>query len=300
MILSGQFRDYKAVSTLNYKIGEPLVHADTPHSFSVNPTTAETPSSGSTLRTKRGKVLRDTHAGPGLLVVDSVQHSFTLENMWRSDIPPRTGMVVDVTFAPDGALASVSAVSEAQVAKEQAQTVLSGALRHVGGLSETVMAHYGILNVILELLLLISFFALQSFSLQATPYLHPHWTGWEAIGVDLHGLEQSTTVSMDRGLLSVLAIACIFAPLAAPFLRQAWARWLYVAPLAFCLLALVAVWIEIHNAANEIAANMAGFGNHNAAMAAANEFSGAFSIRMGAYLVLLFSLAIATRMRSHS
>lgn len=275
------------------------MRADTPDLLS-NPPPADTAPSYLALRAKRGRVLRDTHAGPGLLVVDSVQHLFTLENMWRSDVPPRAGMVVDVTFTSDGALASVAAVPEAQVAKEQAQTVLAGALRHVSGLSETARAHYGILNVSLQLLLLISFFVLQSLSLQATPYLQPHWTGWEAIGVDLHGLEQNTTVSMDRGLLSVLAIVCIFAPLAVPFLKQARARWLYVAPLAFCLLALGTVWVEIHNAANEIAVNIAGFGSHNAAMAAANEFSGAFSIRMGAYLVLLFSLALATRMRAHS
>lgn len=45
--------------------------------------------------TKRGRILRDTDAGPGVVTIDGKQHSFT-QNMWTADIPPRAGMTVTV------------------------------------------------------------------------------------------------------------------------------------------------------------------------------------------------------------
>ncbi len=39
--------------------------------------------------TQRGRVLRDTNTGPGLVTVDGKQFAFMLEEMWRSDVPPR-------------------------------------------------------------------------------------------------------------------------------------------------------------------------------------------------------------------
>ena len=42
---------------------------------------------------KRGKVLRDPHLGPGLLMVEGKQYPF-LEGSWRSDVPAKPGLVV--------------------------------------------------------------------------------------------------------------------------------------------------------------------------------------------------------------
>ena len=36
------------------------------------------------METKRGRVLRDTNVGAGLVTVDGRQYSFTLETMWVS------------------------------------------------------------------------------------------------------------------------------------------------------------------------------------------------------------------------
>lgn len=72
------------------------------------------------------------------LTVEGKQYSFLREGMWRSDVPPRTGMTVDVGFDPDGAPVEVYAVSESQIAKEQAQKALDGALRHGGALGASV------------------------------------------------------------------------------------------------------------------------------------------------------------------
>ena len=62
--------------------------------------------------TKRGKVLRDTSAGPGLIAIDGQHHQFSLEGVWRSDAPPVPGMAVQVEFAQDGSITAITAVSD--------------------------------------------------------------------------------------------------------------------------------------------------------------------------------------------
>ena len=46
---------------------------------------------------RRGKVLRDPYAGPGLLMIEGRQFQFWLDT-WTLDIPPKPGLPVDVTF----------------------------------------------------------------------------------------------------------------------------------------------------------------------------------------------------------
>ena len=77
--------------------------------------------------TKRGKILRDTSAGNGLIVVDGQQYSFTLEGTWKSEVPPTVGTAVDVEFNDAGQVASLRAVPESQLTKEQAQAALTAA-----------------------------------------------------------------------------------------------------------------------------------------------------------------------------
>jgi len=48
--------------------------------------------------TKKGRVLRDTSSGEGLVFVEGNQYPFRLEGMWRSEYAPKTNMAVDVDF----------------------------------------------------------------------------------------------------------------------------------------------------------------------------------------------------------
>jgi len=66
---------------------------------------------------KRGKVLRDV--GPGLLMVEGQQYPLTLEGIWKSDVPPKHGMVVDVEFDREGKIMGMCAVGESQIATVQ-------------------------------------------------------------------------------------------------------------------------------------------------------------------------------------
>ena len=48
---------------------------------------------------KRGKVLRDTTLGPGLLIVEGQQYRFTLQGVWKSAAPPKRSAI-----APESSL----------------------------------------------------------------------------------------------------------------------------------------------------------------------------------------------------
>jgi len=71
---------------------------------------------------RRGRILRDTSAGDGLVFVGGQQYTFRLEGMWKSEFAPKVNMLVDAEFDDEGRLvgvrtASVEAVTSAQTAQ---------------------------------------------------------------------------------------------------------------------------------------------------------------------------------------
>jgi hypothetical protein len=86
----------------------------------------------------RGKIMRDTNAGPGIIFVSGEQKPFTLENHWKSSTPPKVGAVVEIELDAQGNMTAVSLVDEASLAKEQAQKALNLA-------SENGKQYFGIL-----------------------------------------------------------------------------------------------------------------------------------------------------------
>ncbi|PYX55674.1 MAG: hypothetical protein DMG73_16915 [Acidobacteria bacterium] len=70
---------------------------------------------------KRGKVLRDPRTGPGLLMIEGRQYWFCLEGVWKSQMPPTPGLAVDVKLDHARQIIAITAVSESQLAEEQAE-----------------------------------------------------------------------------------------------------------------------------------------------------------------------------------
>lgn len=238
---------------------------------------------------KRGRILRDTNIGAGMLTVEGVQYTFTLENMWRSDVPPRTGMTVDVQFNADGAPEAVHAVSEGQIAKELAQKTLSGALRQGETVGSGMKARFGVVLLVVEALLLISFFLLPNL-LVGDAFRRRALTGWEAVGLDM-----ATQMPNDHGLLSLLAIVCLFAPIAVPFLKIPLVRWLFIAPLSFVVIALITLYSQVQNVGRAASQGMGELLGGAAARQMSHEITGMFTPSLGAYLVLICSVYFATR-----
>jgi hypothetical protein len=70
---------------------------------------------------KRGKILRDPRSGPGLLMVEGRQYWFSGEEVWRSEIPPRPALDVEVKFNHAGRIIAITALCELQVAAQRVQ-----------------------------------------------------------------------------------------------------------------------------------------------------------------------------------
>jgi hypothetical protein len=60
---------------------------------------------------KRGKVLREPAAGPGLIIVEGQQFPFSLTDLWRSPQPPTIGLIVEAEFNRDGKLVAIRAIT---------------------------------------------------------------------------------------------------------------------------------------------------------------------------------------------
>jgi hypothetical protein len=180
---------------------------------------------------KRGRILKDTNSGPGLLSAEGVQYSFTLEGMWRSDYPPRPGMIVDVVFDAEGAPQAIWLVSNQRRGSRD------------GASARPLNLRGGVMLFAVEMLMLLAFFLLPSLSVGA---LNQPLTGWEIVGVDTNSL--ATT---GHGWFRVCAILCLFAPLSVPFFRWNGSQWLCAAPLCFALIALATVMAQRHFAGGE-------------------------------------------------
>src|SRR5262250_1021261 len=76
---------------------------------------------GEGMMRKRGKVLRDTHDGSGLLMIEGRQYPFRLDPMWKSSGPPKPGLPVDVDFGERGQIAAITIVPESQLEEERAE-----------------------------------------------------------------------------------------------------------------------------------------------------------------------------------
>lgn len=172
--------------------------------------------------TKRGRVLRDTNAGPGLLVIDGIHHTFGLENLWVSDVPPRVGMPVDVQFDAEGSLKAVAAVSESVLAREQANQALDSAKRHGNEIAQSAVKRFGMATLVGFGSLIIGWFFLPTIKI-AFPGAAMSFTFWQLLPYVNSASALSTIgpfVNADRdgGVFSLLAILS----LAGPFVSYVW------------------------------------------------------------------------------
>ena len=166
---------------------------------------------------KRGKVLRDTSAGAGLLIVDGQQYPFSAKEVWRSETPPMPGMVVEVEFEQYGKIQAIRTLNDPELAAARQSPALS-AKQMALSLVSRGNGRFGSMNLLAAGLLLISWTALAAISVQ-TPLGKLEFTFWQMLGF-LNSGNSFEAMSQGRsqagpGLYGFLALAAM----AAPFLR---------------------------------------------------------------------------------
>lgn len=187
----------------------------------------------------RGKILRDTNAGPGLLSIALQQVPFTLEQHWKSDVPPKVGAVVDVERDAAGAVLTVVPVAEAQLAREQAEQAMLAARAKGGALAAGLTARFGLPTLIAMTALLVGWFFLNTVWVQMSQQYGVGMSFWKILGVintpgglmtGLGGADGSA------GLYGFFCLVALAAPLAAYFWNDRRAHLGGLLPLLFMVL----------------------------------------------------------------
>jgi len=228
---------------------------------------------------KRGKVLRDTTSGPGLLMIEGQQYRFSLQGVWKSETPPKPGMVVDVDMDAQGVIQSIAVVPGSQLAQEQAETEAAR--------SRTLLGTVGIPTLATAGLLLAAWFFLTAASIQLPFPGTLEFTFWQLLGFLSAGNVPGLLDGRDNigaGLYGLIAIMAMMGPFIPSFWKDRRALLGGVLPLLFMVIAGIALRSSIHIALDSTHANQAG-----------NETMKAVSIGVGTYVSMLAGMYLAFR-----
>jgi hypothetical protein len=243
---------------------------------------------------KRGKILRDPVAGPGLLMVEGQQYSYSLEGVWKSEVPPKPGLAVDVDFDAAGQITAIHAVPESQLAKEQAEAAMLVAKEKGAALASGLVAKFGIPHLAAAGLLIVGWFFLSTASVDAAFLGKLDFTFWDVLGL-LNAKNALEALGLGRhtysaGIYGFFAIACLAGPFLSYFWKDKRAHLGAVLPLAFMIIVAFMVRSSLQSALG--GANAQGMFAEMQKQAQ-EEAMKAISLGMGAYLSVLASLYFA-------
>jgi hypothetical protein len=197
---------------------------------------------------KRAKILRDTTLGPGLLMIEGQQYRFSPE-AWKSDIPPRPGLVVDVELGSQGAVQSITVVPEAQLAKEQAEAATSAATRNRS--PSDLQAGNTLIQFATTGLLAVTWFFLTAASLVVPFPGKLEFTFWQVLAFLNSGIAPELLDGQNNSGPGLYGVAAIVA-LAMPFLHRLWKSRLSLLGGLFPLLFMIAVAIAFRRSVENI------------------------------------------------
>jgi len=242
--------------------------------------------------TKRGKILQAASTGPGLVWVEGQQYPFNMGPVWKSGVPPAGGMHVDVEFAEDNTIASVTVVPDSQIAKEQAEAVVQAAREKGGAVVSSAVASFGLPLLIATGLLIIGWFFLSAVSMQEV-IGKSSLTFWQVLGLLNAGNAWEVMMQgpngLSAGIYGFVAIIC----LAGPFLRFAWKDRRAILGGLLPLLFMLTVGIMVRSALNSTTGGAAEGPLAEVQRQAQDEMMKAMSFGAGTYVSLLAALYLA-------
>ena len=237
---------------------------------------------------KRGKVLRDPIAGPGLLIVEGQQYQFSMEGVWKSEVPAKPGLAVDVEFGPNNTVIGIIAVPESQLAKEQADQAMA---EKGGQIAGQMVPKFSMNSLIAGGLLIISWFFLTAVSVEL-PFLGTlKYSFWEVLGFlnSSNILEAlNTRKHPSAGFYGFLAMVALVGPFLHHFWKDKRAFLGGLLPLVF--MAFVGLMIR-----SSISSTFGGGANdpQNIGQQMQDEAMKAISLGFGTYISVLVSLYFA-------
>jgi len=243
---------------------------------------------------KRGKILRDTSSGAGLVSISGQQHPFELENVWRSDTAPRLNAVVDVELSEEGQIVSIVIVPESQLATEQATEAFDKAKEKGAAIAVGLAAKFGIETIVGMAALGAGWFFLTLASIKLFGNVSSGMTFWQvlsALNSPMGLLQAAGGQTGSTGIYGFFGAVCFLGPLLRFFWQDARAHLAGLLPLGFMLIVGLMVYLAMRSGAGDAEAAASAFGGRDAARVAsemasamAKEMMKAITIGFGAYL----------------
>jgi hypothetical protein len=263
---------------------------------------------------KRGRILRDTSQGEGLVFVDGQQYPFRLESVWKSEYAPKTNAAIDAEFDDHGRLVAVRAVGSPGITGDQAAQALGAAQDAARKFAEEFQAKglpvvskyaqmigYPTLGALAAVIF--GWFFLPAVSMNMGFVGRNSVTFYQGLKLlNAEGLEALATLG-GGGSAGIYGFLC-FVALVAVLLPFVWsdrrAAFGMAAPMALMLLVAIIAYAKISSltsAGQETAAAFGGVQYQEVARAAASQASAemrkAISIGFGAYLSLAGGVYLA-------
>ena len=247
----------------------------------------------------RGKIMRDTNAGPGIVSINGEQMQFTLETHWKSDSPPKVGGVVDVELDATGQVSSVTAVDDTTLAKEQANKAIGIASEKGKQAFGDLVKRVGAPTLAAVAALFIGWMFLSFLSIQISQGYKLGISFYDVLkmvntGGNLNGVGSLKYSS--AGFYGFLMYVSILAPLAPHFHKNKYLSLGYLAPLAYILIIALAVYWNIREQISQANGMASAFGGRQAAEMMSQIMSmtwQAVSLGLGFYLSLAVSIYLA-------
>lgn len=248
----------------------------------------------------RGTVLRDTNAGPGLVLVGAEKKTFTLERHWQGTMAPQVQMQVEVTLDEHG---DIAALAPARTGADELDKYREMAKKAIDGGTPVLLAQAGRIGkpvLAAVLVIAVSWTWLPAASVTIMAGMTQGATLFDLLrlansGASLDSFGRAGGSSGPYGLLCVLAMC---APLLPAYLRHKYAPLGYCAPLAFLALVFLAVYLKMRAMADATRDGMRALGGgrmDEMADAMMQQIAHAFSVGFGTWLSLAAALYLGWR-----
>lgn len=251
----------------------------------------------------RGRILRDTNNGLGLLNLGGRQVPFSLEANWRGHIAPVVQMTVDVVLDGAGNAVTVVPVSDKDVAQEKLKAIsgdLSKKLQDQMPMVKTYAHAIGIPVLIAMGFLLVSWIWLSIVTVRINASSSQSATMFDVLRlINTGGNLQSfgNSYSGSSGIYGFICVLTMLAPAAPTFIRHRYITSAYFAPLLFLLILGFTAYMKLRSFAEVARESMGGFGGGaqmaNIANAMMDQIFAAVSIGFGTYISLAAALFLA-------
>lgn len=213
---------------------------------------------------QRGRVLQDASTGKGLISSDGNQYEFEIAGVWKSDSAPKVDMVVEIELDSAGKISAAYAVSESDLAKEQAEKAMQAAKEKGAALYGELSARLGkpVLGALAGVA--VSWFFLNLITIQLTASSSTGITFWQLLGIVNAGetLGMSMNGNLDKGIYGLFAIIALAGPFISQFWKDPKAHLGHCLPFVLMLTIGVKIYLAIHGAAQESQAQLQALGGN--------------------------------------